>query len=343
MDLRPFARIRAHQRRVPKLTQQQPTAALPSVIAVAAGALCNVRGEVLLARRSATAHQGGLWEFPGGKLRPGEGAEQALRREIREELGVEVERARRLLRVRHRYDDLDVLLDVWRVERWRGVPRGCEGQPLRWVSLGELATVEMPAADRPVVSALRLPAFCLVTPEPGPDTGAFLARLECAVAGGLRLVQLRAKAMPASSYLRLLEQAGQVCVAHGASLIANPPMEVDADRVITAGADGFHLDSRRLEACRVRPVSPCKWLSAACHDGAQLAMAARAGCDFALLSPVCASGTHPDSHPMGWIRFRELAATCNLPIYALGGMQRSDLRTAWSNGAHGVAAIGGLW
>ena len=79
-------------------------------------------------------------------------------------------------------------------------------------------------------------------------------------------------------------------------------------------------------------------------DGAhELARAVQVGCDFALLSPVCSTATHPDSTPLGWQRFGELVDTVNLPVYALGGLGRHDCTVAWRAGAQGVAAMRGLW
>jgi len=126
-----------------------------ATLRVAAGALLNRRGKVLLARRAADAHQGGLWEFPGGKIEAGESESQALARELDEELGIELVTARPLIRVRHAYPDRVIDLAVWRVSRWRGEPWGRLGQALRWVAPERLEDYPMPAADRPVLAALR--------------------------------------------------------------------------------------------------------------------------------------------------------------------------------------------
>ena len=125
-------------------------------IQVAVGILVNGRNEVLITRRSDQVHQGGLWEFPGGKVEPGEDIRQALARELREELGIELLAARPLCCVRHRYPDKRVILRVWRVERYRGQPCGLEGQPLEWLSPAELDRRAFPAADAPIIDTLRL-------------------------------------------------------------------------------------------------------------------------------------------------------------------------------------------
>ncbi len=144
---------------------------------VVAAAIFNEDGQTLLARRHAHAHQGGLWEFPGGKVESGEEALPALKRELHEELGIAVTRARPLIRVRHDYPDQAVLLDVWRVEAYTGQALPCEGQQLEWVAVADLAKKSYPAANLPVITAVSLPSVYLITPEP-QDIQTFMLKLE---------------------------------------------------------------------------------------------------------------------------------------------------------------------
>jgi mutator protein MutT len=126
-------------------------------IHVAAAVLFDRQGRALIAQRPAGKHLAGCWEFPGGKIEPGETRTGALARELREELGVEIEHPRPLLRLRHTYPYGEVLLDVWVVRRYHGEPRGLDGQALRWCKRAELGNAELLPADRPIVAALRLP------------------------------------------------------------------------------------------------------------------------------------------------------------------------------------------
>jgi mutator protein MutT len=126
-------------------------------IHVAAAVLFDRHGRVLIAQRPAGKHLAGSWEFPGGKVEPGETRIGALARELNEELGVTIERPRPLLRLRHAYPYGEVLLDIWVVRRYRGEPRGLDGQALRWCGRRELENAELLPADRPIVLALRLP------------------------------------------------------------------------------------------------------------------------------------------------------------------------------------------
>ena len=319
-----------------RITAPEPgRAPLPVVAAVIVGP----DGRILISRRHDHLHQGGLWEFPGGKQEAGETARAALQRELHEELGIEVERARPLIRVLHDYGDRSVQLDVWRVEGFAGTPHGREGQPLAWVAPGELDAYAFPAANAPILRAARLPDRYLITPAPGPDPAAFLPQLEAALARGIRLLQLRAKGLAAGAYAELAAQVVPLAHRHGARVLLNGPPEL----VTELGADGLHLSSAALRACPARPLPADYWLSASCHDAAELARAVALDADCALLSPVQATASHPGAEPLGWEIFQALTDPCPLPVYALGGLGEADLESAWQHGAQGIAAIRGLW
>ena len=127
-------------------------------IHVVAGVLTDGADRVLLAQRPEGKHLAGGWEFPGGKLEPGETRYAALVRELKEELGIEVVAARPLIRARHQYPTREILLDVWVVSEYRGEPAGLDGQALRWCARADLPAAQLLPADRPIVTALRLPA-----------------------------------------------------------------------------------------------------------------------------------------------------------------------------------------
>ena len=127
------------------------------MIHVVAGVVMDAADRVLIAQRPTGTHLAGGWEFPGGKLEPGEERLAGLARELREELGITLGLPRPLIRVRHAYPSREVLLDVWVVRRYSGEPRGLDGQELRWCSQEELEATELLPADEPIVAALRLP------------------------------------------------------------------------------------------------------------------------------------------------------------------------------------------
>ena len=109
---------------------------------------------VFVAQRDQNAHQGGLWEFPGGKVDAGETVEAALSRELNEELGIFVDYAEPVMQIKHDYTDKIVLLNVWQIARYRGEPSGCEGQPVKWLAINELLAEQFPAANQAIVDWL---------------------------------------------------------------------------------------------------------------------------------------------------------------------------------------------
>lgn len=130
-------------------------------IHVAVAIIINSEREVLIALRQAHQHLGGLWEFPGGKVELGEASSEALRREVKEELGLVVVNAVPLIKISHDYNDKSVLLDVWHVSEYTGEAYGAEGQTLRWCAVGDLESVDFPIANKTIINAIKaLPSIC---------------------------------------------------------------------------------------------------------------------------------------------------------------------------------------
>ena len=326
-------------------------------IHVVAGVLSDASGRVLIAQRPGGTHLAGLWEFPGGKLAPGESREAGLARELDEELGIRVLAARPLIEVEHRYPERDVVLDVWRVESYSGEPYGREGQPIAWRNIRSLDSADFPPADVPVLTALRLPRRYLVTPEPDRDWSAFLERLSARVEQGFDMVQLRAKSLREPALLDLGTRAAEICRRRGATLLVNADPEV-ARR---CGAGGVHLASDRLARMfRERPrslaasdgaASPASesegsggfLVGASCHDASDIERARIAGCDFVVLGPVRETATHPGARMLRWRGFEPLARGAGMPVYAIGGLGDDDIAAASTNGGQGVAAIRAFW
>lgn len=314
-----------------------PTTEADGALHVVAAAIVS-EGHVLLARRSADRHQGGLWEFPGGKREPGEAPAAALFRELDEELGIRPLRMRRLITVEHAYPEVSVFLDVWRVDAFAGRPSGREGQPLAWVPCAELGSRPLPAANRPIVQALQLPDRCLITPEDLSPTG-LRSRLRRLDATDLALIQLRHpyEESRVAEWASEMRQAGERL--RGIRWVINGAPE----QAVALGAHGVHLSSRRLRALDVRPLGREYWVGASCHDADELARAAAMGLDYAVLSPVQTTPHRPGVPPLGWEQFQALVSGVPLPVFALGGVGPCDLETAWWHGAQGVAGIRGMW
>lgn len=305
---------------------------------VAAGVIRSAEGHVLIAKRPLDKHQGGLWEFPGGKVEPGETVEVALARELAEELGIAVTASRPLIQVSHDYADKQVLLDVWEVFGFTGEPHGAEGQPLAWVRPDELTNYSFPAANRPIVTAARLPDRYLVTPDVSAHE--LLRGLDVALADGIRLVQLRAPSLEAQAYRALAAQVLARCAGQTQVLLKGP---LDwADDFPDAG---WHLTASQLHqlAGRDRPLAADRWLAASCHDAAEMDLATTLGVDFVVLSPVLQTASHPDAQPLGWQRTAQLLAGIAQPAYVLGGLRPEHAADAARAGAQGIAAIRAFW
>ena len=310
-------------------------------IHVAVGVLRRSDGKVFAAERLPGRHLAGQWEFPGGKLEPGESARAALARELREEVGVEVLDARPLIRFPCEYPDRRVRLEVFEVSAWRGRPHGREGQAIDWVAPGDLKRLDLVAGAVPIVAAIELPSLYLITPEPAEAD--FEATLRARVEAGVRLVQLRAKTIPADALVPLARRASELAERGGARLFLN----ADPETARAAGAHGAHLSSRALARLAERPSDRPAWpgfgLAASCHDARELALARSLGVEFAVLSPVRPTPGHPDARPIGWEGFARLVEAADFPVFALGGLGPGDRAVAWAAGAQGIAAIRGLW
>jgi 8-oxo-dGTP diphosphatase len=299
----------------------------------------NAEGSILISERKPDCAYAGQWEFPGGKCEPGEDVQSALVRELHEELGIQVESARPLIRLSHRYPDRHVLLDTWMVTAWRGHAHAREGQRFEWVRPADLNSFPMLAANQPILRAVQLPPLYLITPEPEAGHSHFLNVLEHSLGAGVRMLRLRAPKLTATAYEALARQCLSLCRNYGAQLL----LDREPELVQQLGADGLHLNSVALACQRERPIATDHWLAASCHDRAELEQALKLGVDFAVLGPLAATPTHPRGKGLGWQNFARLVGELALPVYGIGGLGVGDLEVAWRNRAQGVAAIRGLW
>ncbi len=304
---------------------------------VAAAVIERPDGSFLLGQRAPDTFYPGYWEFPGGKVEPGETAREALIRELREELGIEVRRGDPWLRREHVYEHAHVNLNFFRVRAWSGELRDHVHSALAWQRPGATDVAPMLPANAPVLAALALPDFYAITHAWEVGVEPQLATLEAALRAGLRLVQLREPALDAPGRARFCRAAVELCHRHGARALLNGDPELARE----CGADGVHLTSAQLAAASSRPELPL--VAASCHDAGELARAALLGCDFAVLGPVKPTRTHPDAKGIGWEGLARALGVPPLPVYALGGLSHGDLDAARAAGAHGIAAIRAAW
>ncbi len=305
-------------------------------VEVAAAVIERPDGAFLMASRPPGKAYAGWWEFPGGKVEPGETPREALARELAEELGIRVRAAYPWLTRDYDYEHARVRLHFFRVVDWSGEPHPHEGQSMAWVRAERPQVSPILPANGPILKGLSLPLVYAISAASELGRERFLARLEAALAAGLRLVQLREKTLPAEALAELARAVGARCRAYSARLLINGDLAL-ADRLEA----GVHLTAAQLMQMERRPELP--WVAASCHDAAELEQAQALGVDFVVLGPVKPTASHPSARTLGWARFTELAAGRALPVYALGGLTTTDLATARQAGAHGIALKTGAW
>jgi 8-oxo-dGTP diphosphatase len=308
-----------------------------TVIDVAAAVLLRADGTFLLTQRPAGKVYGGYWEFPGGKLEPGEPPLGALARELHEELGLDIREAAPWITRVYTYPHGTVRLHFFRVRRWEGDPHGREGQAFAWQRVEAITVAPMLPANEPVLRALALPVEYALSNASEAGDEAFVAALRRRIAAGLRLVQLREKAMPRERLVRLAGTVVGLVRAAGGIVLVN------ADEALArgAGAHGVHLTAAQLADIDSRPAF--EWVGASVHTADELRKAERLGVDLAVLGPVHPTPTHAGAAVLGWAGFERIVRDAAIPVFAIGGLAHGDLERAWMHGAHGIAMIRGAW
>jgi len=316
--------------------QREPAMKPRPIVDVAVGILLRADRRFLLASRPDGKPYAHYWEFPGGKLEPGEGVAPALARELHEELGVGIGAVLPWVVREFEYPHAHVRLHFCRVYDWQGEPHPREGQALRFCTLDDLPQPLLPATI-PVLRWLALPELLAVSNAFELGCDRFLQRLQARLAEGLRLLLFREPQLAAEDARALFGEVLALARAAGAKLMVSSRHPADW----AAQADGMHLTSRDLMAAKERPAGA--WAGASIHDAAELARAAALGLDYAMLGPVAATQSHPNGAVLGWDRFGALALQTGIPLYAIGGLSAADLFAAKSHGAHGVALQRRTW
>lgn len=310
---------------------------MSKILEVAAAVVQRPDGEFLLAERPAGKPYAGWWEFPGGKIEADETPCHALVRELHEELGIEVEVAHPWLTRVFAYPHTTVRLHFFRVMGWHGEPHGKEAQRLSWQYPDAVAVTPLLPANGPILRSLNLPPVYAITRAAELGVEPFLAKLDAALQAGVRLVQVREKAMEKAALQDFAAEVVRRAHLLGARVVINSDLELAQ----TVAADGVQLTSAQLLAMTTKPEFAL--VGASCHDQTELERAAALDLDFAVLSPVKPTQSHPGAPVLGWERFAQLAANRPMPIYALGGVSGVDLDEARQHGAHGIAMLRGAW
>ena len=310
----------------------EPTPAITVVAAI----IRDGDGRICLSKRLDHKHQGGRWEFPGGKVEVGERLSDALARELHEELGMEDARSTPFMTIAHQYPDLHVTLHFRDVTAWQHAPVGREGQQVAWFVADELSALSFPAANQPVVTAISLPALLAIAPDAFSldELLAGIKRLGAAKVTGLYLRSW--------SHHPARDTILAACHEQGLNvwLRADSPSGVAGG--IPEGVFGLHLPGAVLADCDARPAFQGV-ITAACHDQQALEKAVSLQLEGAFISPVNPTATHPDQPALGWEKAGQWVTGLPLACYMLGGVGPEDLACAREYGAIGVAGIRAFW
>lgn len=309
---------------------------MSSPLEVVAAILIQPDGRVLLASRPQGKVYEGYWEFPGGKVEAGEALEHALVRELEEELGIVPLRHTRWITKLFSYPHATVRLNFFRVWQWHGEPHPQEGQTLAWVEPARCEIAPLLPANFPVLKGLSLPPVYGITQAGSLGLDVFLPRLRAALERGLRLIQVRDKDGDYPKRLNLARKVVEYARPFGARVLVNGSAQLARE----AHADGLHLDSAALATLNSRP--EFEWVGASCHSPEELAQAGELA-DFALLSPVLPTATHPGEPGLGWLNFARWAGASPIPVFALGGQSMGTLNDALAHGGHGIAMLREAW
>ncbi len=308
---------------------------MKKIVHVAAAVITRPDGAFLLGQRAAETFYPGYWEFPGGKVEPGESPREALVRELHEELGIVVEEAHPWLTREHVYEHAHVSLHFFEVSRWQGEPTPEVHSALVWQQASSLEVGPMLPANGPILKALSLPRVMAISCAGLLGVEAQLAALDQALGKGLRLLQVREPTLTAPVRSAFLRDAQARCAAAGAICLTNAANPGDQP------GGNLHLPARLLLQLKSRPAAD--WVGASCHNRNELEHAAALGLDYALLGHVLPTPSHPEQPALGWEGFAELIQGLPLPVFALGGLRPDDMATARAHGAHGIALMRGAW
>jgi 8-oxo-dGTP diphosphatase len=300
------------------------------------GVLINHDNKLLLAQRPAKKTWSGWWEFPGGKIERGETPIQALKRELNEEIGVTVSSAEKWIVREYSYDEIDVKLHFFKVIDWAGQIQPQEEQLLEWNNAFSPHVNPILPANELIFKAIGLPdLYAITNAQEHPHD--FIDLVENKLKEGLKLIQVREKSMQHKAYIDMTKAIIQMASPYNARVMLNS----DTELAYMLGADGVHLNSEQLHTVSEKPINLI--VSASCHNKKDINEAIRKQLDFIVLSPINKTPSHPEIDGMGWNWLGELLKKHNMPVYALGGMKRTDINKAFDNGAIGVASQRSVW
>lgn len=296
------------------------------------GALYNHKQQILIAKRQSHQFMGGFWELPGGKVESNESEQQAIIRELREELGIVVTDLSIHQTMVYHYTDRIVKLSIYTINQYQHIPKGIEGQEIAWVDVNQLHKHKLLPTMKAFIDSITLPNKYWITPSSNHQTDDWMAKFNEKMTQDIELIQLRSKIELDKSFITELHNK---CQQYNIKLLLNIPNKT-FDEVY---CDGWHLTTGEMLTLNKRPCDESKLLGASTHNLKEALQAQELGADFVVISPVQATQTHPDTAPLGWDAAQEVVNKLNIPVYFLGGMRLDDLDKALILGAQGIAGV----
>ena len=300
---------------------------------VVIGIVKNSSGQLLLSRRPNGKHLSGYWEFPGGKVESSESFKQALRRELKEEIAIDVGAVKTKLNYEYQYPDRLLHLQVFEVISYSNDVCALEGQELKWFSESSINNLQVPPANYSIMNAIQLPDFYMIACQSVYKNGLFPA-VKAQLLEGISIIQFRAPNLTKPEYTSQAKELRDLCEEYNAKLISN----CDLAWIDEIQPHGIHLTSARLREVSNENVGT-EFFSASCHDQNEIELANQLRTSCVIIAPVQYTHSHPNNSSLGWNKFRQLCSVSNCPVYAMGGLGKSDLLNAKVCGAQGVAGI----
>ncbi|XID75634.1 Nudix family hydrolase [Alkanindiges sp. WGS2144] len=306
------------------------------VVHVAVGVVVQ-HEQVLICWRDAALHQGNRYEFPGGKVEAGETPEQALARELREELNIQVQHSIRAQQLHFNYPEKTVCLHVFLVPRFTGTPQGQQGQVLHWVAKNQLVNYHFPEANTPILRMVKLPEQYVITYPlaAGQDRQEWL-NWHIAQTPQASWLYLREKTATAEQYHQLVEDLNA----------SRPDLKIMADFnqleslvPVLPKIHGVHINQSTLMQCQQIAIPEQLFCFAACHDQLSVQKANQLKVDAVVLSPLHVTTSHQGQAALGWPAWQQLCQQSQVPVYALGGVNPQDITAIQQAGGFGVAGI----
>lgn len=306
------------------------------VIKVAVGVLRNKSGQLLFAKRQVHQFMAGFWELPGGKIEANETNEAAVSRELTEELGVQVTKLSLHQTLSHQYPDRKVMLNIYNIDAYTGVPYGKEGQQTTWMNVEDLRNYQLLPNMQAFINSITLPNKYWITPALNHQSSAWTRQFEQKLTIGIKLIQLRSKTKLDN---RFIEEINNKCQQNNVKLLLNIPNKTFNTAFNKICCSGWHLSTNEMLLLKARPCADDKLLGVSTHNLDEALRAQAIDADFVVISPVQATQTHPDATPLGWNAAKEVVDALNIPVYFLGGMTLKNLGQALKSGAQGIAGV----